>query len=79
MGRPAGRPTLAQAINDRAGRVIELAAGTVTALPGAGKVTVTLRGATLSIPKLQWYTPVVGDICMVLICDASYLALGDVG
>lgn len=54
---------------------------TVTALPGGGKATIKFAGSVIGInvPHLQWYTPVVADVVMVLQFGSNqYLILGKV-
>lgn len=54
------------------------AVGTVTAI-ALPKVTVTVRGASLSLPKLASYSPTVGDVVQIAWPPSRPFVLGKIG
>lgn len=52
--------------------------GTVSGTSGSN-VIVTVSGVSYTLPKLQWYTPVNGDVVQILWIPGRPLVLGDIG
>jgi len=66
---------LTDALN-RAQEALAPQVGNVTAIAGS-QVTVSLRGATVTLPRLASYTPTVGDAVIVLpIVNGQKIVLG---
>lgn len=56
------------------------AIATVTAVPTASTVTVSLRGGSITVPKLASYAPATGEACVVVkVAQGNYIAIGRPG
>lgn len=55
-----------------------LTIGSVSSIPDARHVVVSVAGATVTVPRLQSYTPLVGDAVYLLVQHDLVLALGAV-
>jgi hypothetical protein len=79
--RPAsvsrGRGALADVLAPLAGGALGIVTGTVTAVP-APKVTVDVVGGVMTLPRFTWYTPIVGDVVIVLQSPTGWLVLGKI-
>jgi hypothetical protein len=51
--------------------------GQVSAVVG-NQVTVSLSGSNRTIPRLATWTPVIGDIVLVALTPAGWIALGKI-
>jgi hypothetical protein len=67
---------LPDAVEKRLAELIEelRKVGTVTSTNGT-QVTVTVQGASLTLPRLASYTPTIGDV-VIIQGPAPYLVLG---
>lgn len=54
-----------------------LRSGQVTALNGQ-QVDVTVSGGSMTLPRLSWYTPAVGDQVLILPSQIGWVVLGKV-
>lgn len=52
--------------------------GQITAVVGSRLTVVTSGGAALTIPRLSTWTPVVGDIVLLAVTPAGWVALGKI-
>lgn len=50
--------------------------GTVSAVVGSRLTVVTTGGATLTVPRLATWTPVAGDIVLLAVTPAGWVAIG---
>jgi hypothetical protein len=67
------------AIEQRLAELLDglLQVGTVTGTAVGGKVVVSLRGASVTLPRLKSYTPTTGEAVLVLcVKPGAMLALG---
>lgn len=52
--------------------------GQVTAVVGSKITVFTSGGATLTIPRLNTWTPVAGDVVLIAITPAGWVAIGKI-
>lgn len=52
--------------------------GQVTAVVGSKLTIVTSGGATLTVPRLSTWTPAAGDIVLLAITPAGWVAIGKI-
>jgi hypothetical protein len=50
--------------------------GKVTGTAVGGKVVVSLRGGTMTLPRLKSYTPTTNDAVLVLCVKGAFVVLG---
>jgi hypothetical protein len=50
----------------------------VVSVPDSKHVQVTINGVNTTVPRLQHYTPVVGDACYLFVSPSLTVALGAV-
>lgn len=52
--------------------------GTVSVVVGSRLTVVTSGGASMTIPRLSTWTPVAGDIVLIALTPAGWIALGKI-
>lgn len=52
--------------------------GQVTAVVGSKITVVTSGGASITIPRLSGWTPVAGDVVLLAVTPAGWIALGKI-
>lgn len=66
-------------INERIAEAAERhRVGTVSAVVGSKLTVITSGGATLTIPRLSTWTPIAGDIVLIALTPAGWIALGKI-
>jgi hypothetical protein len=70
---------VAQAVNDRVAEAAErFRIGQIAGI-AAPKITVTTSGgATIPVPRLTTWTPVIGDIVLLALTPAGWIAIGKI-
>lgn len=67
------------AIDDRLADAVERhRVGTVSTVVGSRLAVVTSGGATMTIPRLATWTPAAGDIVLIALTPAGWIALGKI-
>lgn len=67
----------ADTLSDAARNDMRLIAGNVTAT-AAAQVVVDVVGSEMTLPRLSWYAPVVGDTVLILPSQIGWIVLGKV-
>lgn len=52
--------------------------GTVSVVVGSRLTVITTGGASMTIPRLSTWTPVAGDIVLIALTPAGWIALGKI-